>query len=1592
MNMTIFFKYIFLVFIYFFVQIKPNNKSNIYALNYNTNKTSRTFSIYFPKYSIKKCHHKNTEKRGNRFPNLHKLCNLSVINKKVQNGTNLSLHTPLNKNGDQTQKENKNDIKNENKKESKQENKQENGEEDGINVLEKEKKYSRQIYTHGYNEEKKIRKSKILIIGMNGVSSEICKNLIICGVNEIGIYDNDILTFEDIDNLFFCDNNLINKEKKSLACLQNLKKLNNNCKIKAITNNLFDNLNDLNIYDIVVSVNQKEQFNIKLNNICRLKKKKFIAVNTVGIFGRMFVDFGDFIFSNGVNNEKYVINKIEFKDEDIIMHYLSNYENIHLSENDMVDLCVSGLNKTLNIQCKIKNISKKENKITVSVCNGFNKYIQFLNWIFNNNFMKILSKILTYLNIYFLYNIRKQIEKKKVDNIKKKYNKYKINNNVSIRKMHEQVRLNYVTLEDYLNVIKKKIKNNQIILINMFYKLLNLVLNNKKGNANDLTDEEVCFLCYDEIVRDKKGYVGIRCNLTSDDLERFKTLCLKKKKNMNVQVINDFLSAAHIELPPFSMFWGSLVTQQILKGVMHKFKPIYQTFHFDKRSLIPFSNISKKYYGKYMHQLNFFGKKYQNFLNNLNILLVGSGALGCEFLKLLALMGVSCSQKKNNTNETKENKNAMKKCNRPGFIRIVDYDIIEESNLSRQFLFTANDIGKSKCQVAAENIKKINEDINCFPLKMKIDESILDTKNFYFKNSEELNKIFYDCSGKKNPMICILCLDNLKTRYICDEFCLINAFPIIEAGIEGMKGSSQIVIPFCSETYSNNYYDINMDNENNTNSCTITSFPRNHKHVIEFSKGVYNNYFFDNVLKINNFLNNPIYYIGELCNYDNINNLLHFFKLTKIFFNNNLDKNVENLWNNIFVNNINHLLSSKDEEIIKYFESLEKLPQPIYFNKKNKDHLLFYNSAITAFKKVLKRYLKIYPQMINTVFYYKTEKNNKIDKVNTKVPFETALKTIAEKNNIDIDLNKLFYFLTVIKKNANSEIYSSIKNELYDLFNNPAFIMSLKYVQERKKKKAKRKNEDISTEPNATKNEEDTNFFIPLTYNLEDKNDLNLLFSITNIRNTNYNFSKLDILEFFKISNNIIPSIITVVSMISSLAAFELYKLAFFFKMKKGNKNIQNFPMIKKNKESNANNLNKDETKTNEKLEEGKKYFFSNLYSLLKDKIKNSNFNDKKLKDSYIYIHKDKVYVKKSDKILFYFFDINYDEFRNISKLINNQYINLEDNFLTSSQLNQAYEMPYNNSYLSLLKNGKFSIWNYIYIDIFYKEKNYSSVEENQKWTPRVCGFPPHLFESYDEILPEQARKKVELYLKNINVHVKQILEKIRNYKEQKNNDSKNSSNDKIEKGSKISNEYINKLLNDIEHILNCLKKKKENKANTHLINNLNDVINYFTYLQKKLRAIEIGINVINNPNQGKEVYANINKKYINEINTNLKKVYQFIEKIKDDLPLFFNVNENQNDITLDELITHIEFLFNVTIQTIGVKDKVIYSNSKISNMGYSRNNNLYDVIQKLFKTTEDKQTYILDIFAIDNINKSEIVLPSVQVNMYKLAHEKKHK
>ena len=52
--------------------------------------------------------------------------------------------------------------------------------------------YSRQIYTYGEETMKQIMNLKVLIFGLRGLGLESAKNLILSGIQEICIYDDNI--------------------------------------------------------------------------------------------------------------------------------------------------------------------------------------------------------------------------------------------------------------------------------------------------------------------------------------------------------------------------------------------------------------------------------------------------------------------------------------------------------------------------------------------------------------------------------------------------------------------------------------------------------------------------------------------------------------------------------------------------------------------------------------------------------------------------------------------------------------------------------------------------------------------------------------------------------------------------------------------------------------------------------------------------------------------------------------------------------------------------------------------------------------------------------------------------------------------------------------------------------------------------------------------------------------------------------------------------------------------------------------------------------------------------------------------------------
>ncbi len=79
-----------------------------------------------------------------------------------------------------------------------------------------------------------------------------------------------------------------------------------------------------------------------------------------------------------------------------------------------------------------------------------------------------------------------------------------------------------------------------------------------------------------------------------------------------------------------------------------------------------------------------------------------------------------------------------------GNITIVDFDSVSDTNINRQILFTSEDIGKNKVDVALERLKKINPDCHIKIVNKKIDEEFaLEDKYDYIIDAID------DVKGKK---------------------------------------------------------------------------------------------------------------------------------------------------------------------------------------------------------------------------------------------------------------------------------------------------------------------------------------------------------------------------------------------------------------------------------------------------------------------------------------------------------------------------------------------------------------------------------------------------------------------------------------------------------------------------------------------------------------------------------------------------------------------------------------------------------------------------------------------------------------------------
>jgi adenylyltransferase/sulfurtransferase len=164
----------------------------------------------------------------------------------------------------------------------------------------------------------------------------------------------------------------------------------------------------------------------------------------------------------------------------------------------------------------------------------------------------------------------------------------------------------------------------------------------------------------------------------------------------------------------------------------------------------PQNKLSPSELGRYARHIAIpeFGVQGQEKLKAARVLVIGSGGLGSPVLLYLAAAGI-------------------------GTIGIVDFDTVDESNLQRQVLFTVNDLGKSKAELAKEKLLALNPHLNINVYKTRFTrENALDLVSQY--------DVVADGT------------DNFPTRYLVNDACVLAGKVNVYASIFRFEGQVSV--------------------------------------------------------------------------------------------------------------------------------------------------------------------------------------------------------------------------------------------------------------------------------------------------------------------------------------------------------------------------------------------------------------------------------------------------------------------------------------------------------------------------------------------------------------------------------------------------------------------------------------------------------------------------------------------------------------------------------------------------------------------------------------------------------------------------------
>merc|ERR1712166_148936 len=158
-----------------------------------------------------------------------------------------------------------------------------------------------------------------------------------------------------------------------------------------------------------------------------------------------------------------------------------------------------------------------------------------------------------------------------------------------------------------------------------------------------------------------------------------------------------------------------------------------------------------------------------------------------------------------------------------GKVVVTDMDVIEISNLSRQFLFRQSDVGTAKSVSGARVVSQWNPQMNVDGIEHRVGS---DT------DVEGKEEQFFTDAFWENIDVCWNALDNVQARQYTDKCCAKYSKPLLESGTLGTKCNSEVFLPFRTKTYN----DDDAGEEDQIAMCTLKGAPYLPLHCIDYAK------------------------------------------------------------------------------------------------------------------------------------------------------------------------------------------------------------------------------------------------------------------------------------------------------------------------------------------------------------------------------------------------------------------------------------------------------------------------------------------------------------------------------------------------------------------------------------------------------------------------------------------------------------------------------------------------------------------------------------------------------------------------------------